>query len=209
MLIRKLFSTLAVASLTCVGASAAYADDLFAGKTGALNFTVDGGQTQFKFISDMPAERIQGTAKGVSGSFAVADATKPDTTTGKIDVPVAKMETGNPMRDGHLQSEEWLNAKANPNVSFAIDKVDGVRDVKADGGKSTAAATAHGTFTLNGVGKRMSMPIQITYKDGKLKVAAKFKVSLKDYSIKGKAGVVGAKVGETIDVDCTLYANAR
>ncbi len=198
-----------VAGLTSIAAPA-WADTPFVGKTGKLTFAVNAEKSEFKFASDAPAERIRGTAKGISGGFTVADATKPETTSGQITVPVAKMQTGNPIRDGHLQGPDWLNTKVNPNVSFDIDKVD-IRSAKAEGDKGTAEGTAHGSFTLNGVAKKLSFPVQISYltASGALKVTTKFKVSLKDYNIKGKAGLVGSKVGEVIDVDATLYATAR
>ncbi len=188
----------------------AFADSPFVGKKGPLAFTINSDKSEFKFVSDMPAERIPGNAKGITGSLAVGDAEKAETTTGTVTVPVAKMETGNPMRDQHMRGPEWLNGGANPNISFAIDKIDNVRDIKAAADKGTAKATAHGTFTMNGVGKKLSIPVDLAYlATGNLKVTAKFKVSLKDHNIKGKGNSVGDKVGENIDIDATLYATAK
>lgn len=199
-----------VAGLTAASANA-FADSPFTGKTGKLTFTVNSDKSEFKFVSDAPAERIHGTAKGVTGTFTVADATRPETTAGQIAVPVDKMETGNPMRDEHLRGPEWLNGGAHPKITFEIEKVDNVHNVKAAADKGTAEGTAQGTFSMNGVGKKLSVPVQISFLPGTgmLKIATKFKVSLKDHNIKGKGGVVGNKVGETIDVDATLYATGK
>lgn len=200
---RTLFAAFAtVAAL----ATPALADTPFAGKTGKLEFAVDSGKSQFKWVSDAPAEKIFGTADGISGTITVGDAAAPETTKGSIKVPVARMKTGNPIRDGHLQGPEWLNSKTNPDISFDIEKVEGL---KTTGNRATG--TAHGTFKLNGVAKAVAVPVEIAYAADKnaLKVTTKFKVSLDDYKIKGKSGLVGNKVGKVIDVDCTLYASGR
>ncbi len=184
----------------------AFADTPFTGKTGALTFTVDSGKSQIKFLSEAPAEKIPGTADGAGGEFKVADATAPGGTSGKIIIPVARMKTGNDMRDKHLQSAEWLNAAANPNITFDIERVE---ITKVDGNR--ASGKAHGKFTLNGKSVAKDMTIDIAYAADKnaLKITSRFKVSLRDHDIKGKAGIVGAKVGEVIEVDATLYANSK
>lgn len=196
----------ALVLLTSAIAVPALADTPFTGKTGALTFAVDSGKSQLTFISDAPMERIKGTAEGISGEFKVADATAPGGVTGKILVPVAKMKTGNDMRDGHLQSAEWLNAAANPNITFEIEKAD---ITKVDGSRATGRA--HGKFTLNGKSVAKDMTIELAYAADRnaLKVTAKFKVSLKDHAVAGKAGAVGSKVGETIDVEATLYSAGK
>jgi polyisoprenoid-binding protein YceI len=199
-----------VAGLTAASASA-FADSPFTGKTGKLTFAVNSDKSEFGFISDAPAERMHGTAKGVGGSFTVADATNAETTSGQVTVPVERMETGNPMRDTHLHGPEWLNAKVFPKIAFDIEKVGNIHNVKAAADKGTADGSAQGTFSMNGVGKKMSVPVQISFlpATGMLKVTTKFKISLKDYNIKGKAGMVGNKVGEIIDVEATLYATGK
>jgi len=199
---RSLLSVAAVAAV--LSASPALADTPFTGKTGALTYAVDSGRSQFKFLSTAPMERIPGTADGISGEIKVADAANPGSTSGRIVVPVAKMRTGNDMRDKHLQSAEWLNAAAHPNITFDIESV---RITKVDGAK--ASGTARGRFTVNGKGVAKEVPIELTVAASSIKVNAVFKVSLKDHDVKGKEGTVGSKVGETIDVDATLYALAR
>lgn len=208
----KLASTLAVLVLG-LGASlgvshSAHAQDpgFFHGKSGKLDFAIDSGKSQFKWVSDAPAEKIFGTADGVSGTFSVGDAANPASTTGTIKVPVARMKTGNPIRDGHLQGSDWLNSKANPDIVFELQRVDGFKATGARG-----SGTAHGNFTLNGVSKAITVPIDVAYSAEKnlLKVTTRFKISLDDYKIKGKSGIVGNKVGKVIDVECTLYAAGR
>lgn len=184
----------------------ALADTPFAGKTGALSFAVDSGKSQLSFLSDAPMEKFKGTAEGISGDFKVADAASPGSVTGKIVVPVAKMKTGNDLRDTHMKGPDWLNAGANPNITFEIEKAD---LGKIEGNR--ASGKAHGKFTLNGKTVAKEMAIDVAYAGDRnaIKVTAKFRVSLKDHDIKGKAGAAGSKVGEVIDIEATLYGTGK
>lgn len=168
----------------------------------------------FEWLSEAPMETIKGSAPGVTGTLTVdpADLTK---TRGMITVPVAGMKTGNAIRDGHLAGEDWLDAKKFPNITFAIEKVSKCR---IDGEKATC--TIDGTFTCHGVGKKLSTTAEITWMKGSaktarkapgdwVKVKTKFDLKLGDFRVKGKSGVVGNKVGDTIKVWGQLYGNTQ
>lgn len=187
-------------------AAPALASTPFAGKTGPLKFSIDSAKTQFKFLSDAPMEKVPGTADGVTGEITVADAANPASTQGKITVPVARMKTGNDMRDKHLAGAEWLNASANPTISFEISKFE---LGKVEGNR--ASGKASGRFTLNGKAVDKTVPVDVAYAADKnaLKVTTKFKVSLKDHGVKGKGDIIGTKVSAEVDVDCTLYATGN
>lgn len=190
----------AIAALTALPA---FADSPFTGKTGPLKFEVDSAKSTFAFNADTAAEKVGGVAKGITGSFSVADAAAPEGTTGTITVPTAKMETGNATRDEHMHSAEWLNAAGHPNITFAISKVS---DLKVSG--ATATGKAHGKFTLNGVSKDIVTPVEIKYSAEKnmIKITTDLKVPLLDHGIKGKGGAVGDKVAAIVNVKCTLFA---
>lgn len=200
---RIAFAAILVSSLL---PSLALADSPFTGKAGTLTFAVDRSRSTCKFLSDAPAEKISGTAKSVSGEFIIADAANPAGTTGKISVPVANMETGNGIRDSHLRGPDWLNGGNFPNLTYAIQNVSGLAVTG-----NRASGKANGSFGMNGKTKDIIAGIDLAYAADKnlLKVTSKFSVSLKDFAIKGKAGVVGNKVGETIAVECTIYASAK
>ncbi len=192
-----------VATLTALPA---FADSPFTGKTGPLKFEVDSAKSSFVFNADTAAEKVGGVAKGITGSFAIADAAAPEGTTGSISVPVAKMETGNATRDEHMHSAEWLNAAGHPTITFDIAKV---TDLKVSG--TTATGKAHGKFTLNGIAKEISAPVEIKYSAEKnmIKVTADLKVPLLEHGVKGKGGAVGDKVNAIVNVKCTLFGTAK
>ena len=191
--------------------SLALADSPFTGKTGALTFSVDRSRSTCTFLSDAPAEKIRGTAKGVSGEFIIADAANPAGTTGKISVPVASMETGNGMRDSHLRGPDWLNGGSFPILTYVIQNASDIKVTGNDGKTVRAAGKANGSFGMNGKTKDIVAGVDLAYSADKnlLKVTSKFTVSLKDFGVKGKAGTVGKTVGETIAVECTVYASGK
>lgn len=193
-------------SIAALTALPAFAESPFTGKTGPLKFEVDSARSQFSFNADTAAEKVGGIAKGITGSFSIADAAAPEGTTGTITVPVMKMESGNAMRDDHMRKPEWLNAAAHPTITFAIASVS---DLKVTGTKATGKA--HGKFTLAGVTKEITAPVEIVYSAEKnmVKVTTDMKVPLLEYGIKGSAGTVGDKVSATVTVKCTLFGAAK
>ncbi|MEY2719292.1 MAG: hypothetical protein RLZZ273_658 [Bacteroidota bacterium] len=181
----------------------------------ALNNNV--GKNAIEFISDAPAETINGTSEGVTGSFAM-DAQNLEGTTGTIDVAVMSMKTANSKRDEHMYDAMWLDAGKYPTISFAVKSLKDVKVVTKDG-RNVVTAKAIGTFTCHGVSVASAADITITYlpesadtkkrASGNLAmIEATFTVRLADHGIKGKAGVVGKSVGETIAVKAKLFANS-
>ena len=158
---------------------------------------------QARFTSTAPLEKIVGTAP-VSGQFEV-DFTKPKVITGMFEVQVAKMKTGNDMRDDHLRGDEWLNAKKCPKITFEAKKGK-VTDFKAkdDKGITTIKADVEGVMTINCVAQPMLAKVIIKRKGNMSKVGSQFKVALADYNVAGKKGVVGEKVGKSIEIMLNL-----
>jgi polyisoprenoid-binding protein YceI len=118
---------------------------------------------------------------------------------GQISFDVASMKTGNDMRDDHLRSDVWLDAAKFPKITFTVKSV----TAKEDGKVSVT-----GDFNLHGVAKELTTEadVKIVEKGGKtlIQVKTAFKVALADYNVKGKAGVVGNKVGKEIGVNVRL-----
>ncbi|MBM4344786.1 MAG: YceI family protein [Deltaproteobacteria bacterium] len=198
---------LSVLSIAALAAWPAHADTPFTGKTGALKFASNAADSKVSFFSDAPMEKIKGRADGTAtGEVNVPDATNLATASGRFSVPVAKIETGNGMRDKHLQGPDWLNASANPNITFEFSKVD---IAKVEGNR--AKGRAHGKFSVNGKAVDKDIAVDIAYAPDKnmIKVTASFKVALADHAVKGSAGTVGSKVGASIDVDVTVICAAR
>ena len=152
---------------------------------------------QAKFVSDAPAEKINGTAAGSAELMIKGDDVK--TLRGEILFDVASMKTGNKMRDEHLRSPMWLDLASFPNISFKIQTVTENTD---------ATYQVAGGFTLHGVTQPLTAKAKVkvlTKGDKKLiKITTGFKIALADYKIEGKKGIVGNKVGKEIEIKAVL-----
>lgn len=176
----------------------------------AQTLTINKGKSKVSFVSEAPAEKIVGVAKGVEGTVKIGEDYK--SASGTVSVPVKSMNTGNDTRDDHMRSAKWLNAKANPNISFVITGLDGA-NVKTTGDKTVVKATAVGSINVNGVSKPTKAPVVITtLKKGDktiAKIQLAFNVKLADHKVSGTEGVVGNKVGKLIAVKGTLYGSMK
>jgi polyisoprenoid-binding protein YceI len=182
-------------------------------RTVVLNNAV--GQNLCQFVSSAPLEEFEGTADGIEGSF-VLDPQNLEATRGRIRVAVASMRTGIARRDEHLRSPEWLDAERYPYIEFELQGFRQVRITERTAGRVVLQAVAVGDFSLHGVRKPMELPIVMTYvpeseqtrqrAPGDLvQVQSEFTISLRDFDIRGRQGVIGSRVGEVIRVKASFY----
>jgi polyisoprenoid-binding protein YceI len=182
-------------------------------RTVVLNNAV--GQNLCQFVSSAPLEEFEGTADGIEGSF-VLDPQNLEATRGRIRVAVASMRTGIARRDEHLRSPEWLDAERYPYIEFDLQGLRQVRITERMAGRVVLQAVAVGDFSLHGVRKPMELPIVMTYvpeseqtrqrAPGDLvQVQSEFTISLRDFDIRGRQGVIGSRVGEVIRVKASFY----
>jgi polyisoprenoid-binding protein YceI len=185
-------------------------------RTVVLNNAV--GQNLCQFVSSAPLEEFEGTADGIEGSF-VLDPQNLEATRGRIRVAVASMRTGITRRDEHLRSPEWLDAERYPYIEFELQGLRQVRITERTAGRVVLQAVAVGDFSLHGVRKPMELPIVMTYvpeseqtrqrAPGDLvQVQSEFTISLRDFDIRGRQGVIGSRVGEVIRVKASFYGAA-
>lgn len=136
--------------------------------TGALSapltfdFKDPKGVNNAVFRLDAPLEAIQGSANGISGTVTY-DPQNPGATKGKIVVTTASLHVPNPMMDGHLHGNQWLDAAANPEITFEAKELS---DAKTTGDTTTAKVT--GALTIKGTCKDITAPVKLTYLKDKL-----------------------------------------
>ncbi len=185
-------------------------------KTIALTNQV--GDNLIKFVSAAPLEEIKGTTSGITGSF-ILDLDNLEATSGKITVDVESMNTRLNKRDSHMKGKEWLDSKQYPTIVFEIKGLSDIQIVRADNNVGEIKAMATGSFIMHGETKQIKAPISLKFVreseatkkrapgDFEL-VQTSFKVGLKDFNVKGTAGIVGSKVGETIDIEANFYGSS-
>ena len=121
------------------------------------------GVNNITFKLDAPLESISGSANGFSGTVTTDPETLADFS-GKLVVAVDSLQVPNPIMNGHVHGEMWLDAKKFPEITFEVKKV---ANVKKEG--TSAAGEVTGILTLHGVSKEITAPAKVTYLPGRLK----------------------------------------
>lgn len=212
-------SFIIVASLVIASATSWAGTALKGVPAGTQKFVLNDavGKNSIQFLSDAPMEKINGTADGVTGSFSL-DPGNLEATNGKIQVKVLAMKTAMVKRDEHMYSEMWLDEAKFPTIEFDVQSLSNIL-VSNNGKQPTANANASGKFTVHGVTKPMTARITITYvpesaetkgraSGNLIALKATFTVKLSDFGITGKSGLIGSKVGETIEITADLFGNS-
>ncbi len=164
------------------------------------------------FRLNAPLEIISGSADGVSGTVTF-DPGNPAATRGKIVVASASLRVPNAMQTGHMHSAQWVDATGFPEITFEAKELKNV--VTAT---NTTRADVVGNFTLKGVSKEMTVPVQLTFlpdrlgdrvpgqKGDLLVIRANFKIHRKDFNI--MPGQEENKVSDTIELDLGIVGAA-
>jgi len=167
-------------------------------------YTLDPSHTQTTFSVDrFGFTTILGAFTTASGTIWIDEAA-PANSRVEAQVTVASLFAGDPTRDEHLKGERWLNAAANPVITFKSTKV-------VPTGPDTADVT--GDFTLNGVTKSVVFKVKLN-KIGKApgsgKQAAGFTITgsvhRRDFNV-GAALPVGI-IGEDVPIRIEALAVA-
>lgn len=159
----------------------------------------------FSFDSVAEIENFSGQTKKVSGSFNF-DPIK-GTGSGRIVVDIASVDTGIALRNEHLRSNMWFDAKKFPQAVFEATKVK-----RLTGDKYQVT----GKLTVKGVTKTITTEATAKYtKESRTTRKAKFKgnvvnlktsfnVKLSDYGVM-IPGPAKGKVAETITVKLNIF----
>ena len=123
----------------------------------SFDFKDPKGVNAIQFSLDSVLEPIAGTASGITGKVSF-DPANPGATTGKIVVATKSLVVPNSMMNEHLLGNNWLNAPANPEITFELTTLEGAKTAK-----NVTSATATGKFTLKGVTKEIKVPVTLTY----------------------------------------------
>ncbi len=183
----------------------------------ARTFKVDSsGGSHIQFVSDATLEKITGVTSKASGDIVLDPAA---VAKGKADVKVevASIRTGIQLRDEHLGSENWLDAKKCPNAQFVITSVSGVDKLKPN---EAVDVDVKGKFTIHCVTKDITtkakvrwIPVSPETKANKvmgdtLRVQATFVIMLEDHKV-SIPSIVSLKVSPKIQVNVDLRATAQ
>jgi polyisoprenoid-binding protein YceI len=147
----------------------------------------------------------------VAGSFKDFDGTlnfDPENLAGSsayFTVQIASVETDNDKRNGHLQSEDFFNAKKYPEMKF----------ISTSFTKNDDNYILNGNLTIRDITKEISIPVKVLgigdhpMKKGKLITAmrAEFSLNRNDYGVGSGSWAATAVVGDEVKINVLLEAN--
>ncbi len=134
--------------------------------------------------NEIDTYKIAFFSKDASGVFkemsGTVETSKPGVPSAfNLEIDVASINTGNGIQNKHAKSAEWFNAKKFPNISFNSSEI--IRNEEG--------TFAKGDLKIHGVTKEVTLPLEITLKDGKYFYKTKFSVKRADYNMGPKSKV--------------------
>jgi polyisoprenoid-binding protein YceI len=138
----------------------------------AVRFRVQAEASDVTFKATSRLMNADGRFQRVAGEITVDPK---DLTTAKValSVEASSIETGIAMRDNHLRSEDFLDVKQFPRLTFESDRV------QADGRR----ATVFGRLTVHGVTRDIAVPVDVDLSESALVATGEFVINRRDYGI--------------------------
>jgi len=152
----------------------------------AEKFLVHAGkENKVTFISKASMESFEGKTNKLEGTIDVNPANLGDSIAVHLEVDLASLDTGLPMRNRHMRENHLETAKY-PKAIFDGAAVRGPAAAALEPGKAKTF-DVEGTFTLHGVSRRLRINISATYtpqpKGDRISFQTTFPVLLADYEI--------------------------
>lgn len=99
-------------------------------------------------VRHMMVSTVKGRFTGISGSITAHDVDH-QLSSADITIDANSIATGDPNRDTHLRSADFLDAEQFPNITFTSKRIEGARD----------EFTLVGDLTLHGVTREVSLEV--------------------------------------------------
>ncbi|WP_445731173.1 YceI family protein [Mariniflexile sp.] len=152
----------------------------------AQKYVVKEGSTSFK--AEMPLNSYIGKSDDLQGTIDFKDGTM------TFSVPVKSIKTDNEKRDGHMY--ELVKAEKNPNVVFDGKLIDDFNFEE----KATQTLNAKGDFTLAGVTREITIPIELKLvSEGTIQLKASWSLLITDYNLE-RPSIMFIKVNDKHDL---------
>jgi polyisoprenoid-binding protein YceI len=106
------------------------------------------------------------------------------------------IDTGIGMRDNHLRSEDFLDVRKFPTITFESQRIEG----------SGQRANVYGRLTIHGVTREIAVPVEVRLSDVALVSSGEFVISRRDYGIEYESFI--NPIGDDVRVSFTFRARA-
>ena len=160
-----------------------------------VRFRVQPEASEVTFRATSRLMNADGRFQRLSGEIVVD--TK-DLTTAKVTVSIeaGSIDTGIGMRDNHLRSEDFLDVRKFPTITFESQRVEG----------AGRRANVIGQLTIHGVTREIAVPVDLSMSNVALVASGEFVISRRDYGIAYESFL--NPVGADVRVSFTFRARA-
>jgi len=177
-----------------------------AGAASNAKFEVEGtDESRVQFVSNAPLEKISGVGHKVTGDLDI-DPGAISKAKGKIELDVASIRTSVDLRDDHLRSDAWLDAKKYPKIKFELGKIEGADKLTPN---QAVDVKVKGKLTMHGVTREETATAKVRWVPEKgIRIQANFKVNLTNYKIEVPS-LVRLKVSDEIELNVMLAVKPK
>jgi polyisoprenoid-binding protein YceI len=170
-------------------------------------YVFDPAHTSVSFwVRHMMVAKVRGHFAPPAGEFVIA--ANPLDSSVEVEIDAATIETGEPNRDGHLKSPDFLEVETYPTLGF---KSTGVRHIKGDEWE------LQGDLAIHGVTKPVTLSLEINgvgrdpYGNVKVGFSATTKIDREEWGLVYNAVLEtgGVMVGRDINVEIDVEAAAK
>jgi polyisoprenoid-binding protein YceI len=175
-----------------------------AGAHAADTWTIDVAHSGVTFKIRHLISKVSGDFSRFDGTI-VTDFDNLEASSVEFSIEAASIDTNNDDRDKHLRSADFFDVDTHPSITFKSTSIDRVSDEKFN---------VTGDFTMHGVTKRITLPVEFTgsMKDpwGKTRAGFSLETTLdrKEYGISWNKALDagGVVVGENVKISIDLAA---
>ncbi|HEY7105456.1 MAG TPA: YceI family protein [Acidimicrobiia bacterium] len=179
------------------------------GTSGVLDgtYTVSPGDTQSfvgyrvteKLVANISESTATGRTDNVTGTFTVDGTTISDVS---VSADLRDLQSDNSFRDGRIRSE-GLESDRFPTATFVLTEPLTLSAAPQPGETVTVDAT--GTFTLHGVTKQVTVPIQARWDGKDIQIVGNLPIAFSDYHISAPTAPAVASVDDHGSMEFQLF----
>lgn len=180
-----------IAALVCA-AAAAWAPPV---RAGAVRYRMQPEATELTFTATSRLMDAEGRFHRLTGDVVVDPA---DLATARVTLSVeaASVDTGIGMRDNHLRSEDFLDARRFPLITFESARVE----------VAGRRAVVYGRLTLHGVTREIGIPVDVALSPVAMVATGEVVINRRDYGITYQSFL--NPIGNDVRIRFTVRARA-
>lgn len=175
-----------------------------AAESGVITYNLDAAHSSARFsVRHMMISHVRGDFSGLSGTLQF-DPQNPEASRVEVNIDVNTINTGQPDRDAHLKSADFLDAAQFPTIRFVSTAARKTTDEEG---------TLTGDLTIHGVTKSVTLKVEGSLQEAKdpwgnmrLGFTAETKIKRSDFGLTYNAALetggilIGDDVAITLDV---------